>query len=198
MRSSRPSASPAGARGASHGVRAGHPALSVTDLRWSPRAGPGAAVLGGQSEAGLQGSSRWTLRRSVPWFAHARTSSRPGEMDEGHAALRFCRPRHGSCRSCLFAPGWAARYTTVLEAGELQTVTSPYPWRRVRRTADRHAGTALDAAFARGSQPRQYLHRYRPYFDDLFLMAAERLFCRWASSPPVKSVPPPGACLIAG
>ena len=114
-----------------------------------------------------------------PWFSHARTtgSIEAREMDEGMLRCGL----QAAAQRLSFLPIRAGLGSSVPDfwQGELKTVTSPYP-----AAGDDHEtliampGLRLDAAFvhmnigdARGNAAYTGVD---PYFDDLFLMAAER------------------------
>ena len=114
-----------------------------------------------------------------PWFSHARTtgSIEAREMDEGMLRCGL----QAAAQRLPFLPIRAGLGSSVPDfwQGELKTVTSPYP-----AAGDDHEtliampGLRLDAAFvhmnigdARGNAAYTGVD---PYFDDLFLMAAER------------------------
>jgi glutaconate CoA-transferase subunit A len=116
-----------------------------------------------------------------PWFAKARTSGaiEAREMDEGMLRCGL----QAAAQRLPFLPIRAGLGSSVLDfwEGELQTVTSPYPApgggheKLIAMPALR-----LDAAFAHlnlgDSQGNAAYTGIDPYFDDLFLMAAEKRF----------------------
>jgi acyl CoA:acetate/3-ketoacid CoA transferase alpha subunit len=139
-----------------------------------------------------------------PWFAKARTSGSiiAREMDEG---MLRCGLQAASQR-LPFLPIRAGLGSSVVDFwdGELQTVTSPYP------SVDGGCETLLampalrlDAAFvhlnigdARGNAAYTGID---PYFDDLFLMAADRRFLsveRVVSTEELVGSVPPQALLV--
>jgi acyl CoA:acetate/3-ketoacid CoA transferase alpha subunit len=139
-----------------------------------------------------------------PWFAKARTTGSiiAREMDEG---MLRCGLQAASQR-LPFLPIRAGLGSSVVDFwdGELQTVTSPYP------SVDGGCETLLampalrlDAAFvhlnigdARGNAAYTGID---PYFDDLFLMAADRRFLsveRVVSTEDLVSSVPPQALLV--
>ncbi len=133
-----------------------------------------------------------------PWFAKARTSGaiEAREMDEGMLRCGL----QAAAQRLPFLPIRAGLGSSVLDfwEGELQTVTSPYPTDGGHETLIAMPALRLDAAFAhlnlgdaRGNAAYTGID---PYFDDLFLMAAEKRFLsveRVVSTEElVKSVPP--------
>src|SRR5690606_23327319 len=134
-----------------------------------------------------------------PWFAKARTSGaiEVREMDEG---MLRCGPQAAAQR-LPFLPIRAGLGSSVPDSweGELKTVTSPYPAPGGgHETLIAMPALNLDAAFvhlnlgdARGNAAYTGID---PYFDDLYLMAAERRYLsveRVVSTEElVKSVPP--------
>jgi acyl CoA:acetate/3-ketoacid CoA transferase alpha subunit len=120
-----------------------------------------------------------------PWFSHARTtgSIEAREMDEGMLRCGL----QAAAQRLPFLPTRAGLGSSVPDFwdGELKTVTSPYPARDRRSAGDEETLIAmpalrLDAAFvhmnlgdARGNAAYTGVD---PYFDDLFLMAAERRY----------------------
>jgi glutaconate CoA-transferase, subunit A len=123
-----------------------------------------------------------------PWFSHARTtgSIEAREMDEGMLRCGL----QAAAQRLPFLPIRAGLGSSVPDFwdGELKTVTSPYPTYPARdRRSDGDEETLmampalrLDAAFvhmnlgdARGNAAYT---GFDPYFDDLFLMAAERRY----------------------
>ena len=115
-----------------------------------------------------------------PWFASARTSGsiEAREMDEGmlRAGLQAAANR------LPFLPIRAGLGSSVPDfwAGELKTVTSPYPVAGGHETLIAMPALRLDAAFVhlnRGDAAGNAAYTgVDPYFDDLFLMAADRRF----------------------
>jgi glutaconate CoA-transferase subunit A len=120
-----------------------------------------------------------------PWFAAARTSGsiEAREMDEGMLRCGL----QAAAQRLPFLPIRAGLGSSVPDfwEGELKTVTSPYPARDRRSDGDPETLIAmpalrLDAAFvhmnlgdARGNAAYTGVD---PYFDDLFLMAADRRY----------------------
>lgn len=134
-----------------------------------------------------------------PWFAHARTSGaiEAREMDEGMLRCGL----QAAAQRLPFLPIRAGLGSSVPQfwAGELQTVTSPYPAPGGGyETLIAMPALRLDAAFAHlnlgDSHGNAAYTGIDPYFDDLFLMAAERRFLSVerivATEELVKSVPP--------
>jgi glutaconate CoA-transferase, subunit A len=115
-----------------------------------------------------------------PWFASARTSGsiEAREMDEGmlRAGLQAAAQR------LPFLPIRAGLGSSVPDfwEGELKTVTSPYPVDGGHETLIAMPALRLDAALVhlnRGdAQGNAAYTGVDPYFDDLFLMAAERRY----------------------
>ncbi|MBV8930379.1 MAG: CoA transferase subunit A [Mycobacteriaceae bacterium] len=113
-----------------------------------------------------------------PWFASARTSGtiEAREMDEGmlRAGLQAAANR------LPFLPIRAGLGSSVPDfwQGELKTVTSPYPVDGGAEMLIAMPALRLDAAFVhmnRGDAAGNAAYTgVDPYFDDLFLMAAER------------------------
>jgi acyl CoA:acetate/3-ketoacid CoA transferase alpha subunit len=116
-----------------------------------------------------------------PWFASARTSGsiEAREMDEGMLRCGL----QAAAQRLPFLPIRAGLGSAVLDfwEGELKTVTSPYPAPGGgEETLVAMPALRLDAAFvhlnlgdARGNAAYTGVD---PYFDDLFLMAADRRF----------------------
>jgi glutaconate CoA-transferase, subunit A len=113
-----------------------------------------------------------------PWFSHARTtgSIEAREMDEGMLRCGL----QAAAQRLPFLPIRAGLGSSVPDfwQGELQTVTSPYPAPGGHETLIAMPALRLDAAFvhlnigdARGNAAYTGVD---PYFDDLFLMAAQR------------------------
>jgi acyl CoA:acetate/3-ketoacid CoA transferase alpha subunit len=114
-----------------------------------------------------------------PWFSHARTtgSIEAREMDEGMLRCGL----QAAAQRLPFLPIRAGLGSSVPDFwdGELKTVTSPYPaLNRGHETLIAMPALRLDAAFvhmnigdARGNAAYTGVD---PYFDDLFLMAADR------------------------
>lgn len=112
-----------------------------------------------------------------PWFAHARTSGaiEAREMDEGMLRCGL----QAAAQRLPFLPIRAGLGSSVPQfwAGELQTVTSPYPAPGGGyETLIAMPALRLDAAFAHlnlgDSHGNAAYTGIDPYFDDLFLMAA--------------------------
>jgi glutaconate CoA-transferase subunit A len=133
-----------------------------------------------------------------PWFSSARTSGsiQAREMDEGmlRAGLQAAAQR------LPFLPIRAGLGSSVPDfwEGELATVTSPYPATAGgNETLIAMPALRLDAAFVhlnRGDAAGNAAYTgVDPYFDDLFLMAAERRYLSVEKVVPteelVKSVP---------
>lgn len=134
-----------------------------------------------------------------PWFAKARTSGaiEAREMDEGMLRCGL----QAAAQRLPFLPIRAGLGSSVLDfwEGELQTVTSPYP-----ATGGGHEkliampALRLDAAFAHlnlgDAKGNAAYTGIDPYFDDLFLMAADKRFLSVERIVPtenlVKAVPP--------
>ena len=114
-----------------------------------------------------------------PRFAEAR-SRRSGSRSARWTkawCVADCRPRHSACRSCRFAPVWA--FGRLLEASYTRSPARSYPRTTDARRCSRCRRCALDAAFVhlnRADARQCGLPGLDPYFDDLFLMAAERRF----------------------
>jgi len=134
-----------------------------------------------------------------PWFAKARTSGaiEAREMDEGMLRCGL----QAAAQRLPFLPIRAGLGSSVPDfwEGELQTVTSPYPAPEGgHETLIAMPALRLDAAFAHlnlgDSQGNAAYTGIDPYFDDLFLMAAERRFLSVERIVPteelVKAVPP--------
>jgi len=115
-----------------------------------------------------------------PWFAKARTSGsiEAREMDEGmlRCALQAAAQR------LPFLPIRAGLGSSVSDfwEGELKTVTSPYPTGDGYETLIAMPALNLDVAFVHmnlgDAQGNAAYTGIDPYFDDLFLMAAQRRF----------------------
>ena len=115
-----------------------------------------------------------------PWFASARTSGliEAREMDEGMLRCGL----QAAAQRLPFLPIRAGLGSSVPDfwEGELKTVTSPYPVDGGAETLIAMPALRLDAAFvhmnlgdARGNAAYTGVD---PYFDDLYLMAADRRF----------------------
>jgi len=133
-----------------------------------------------------------------PWFAAARTSGsiEAREMDEGMLRAGL----HAAAQRLPFLPIRAGLGSSVPDFwdGELATVTSPYPVPGGgSETLIAMPALRLDAAFVhlnRGDAAGNAAYTgVDPYFDDLFLMAAERRYLSVEKVVPteelVKSVP---------
>jgi glutaconate CoA-transferase subunit A len=133
-----------------------------------------------------------------PWFAAARTSGsiEAREMDEGMLRAGL----HAAAQRLPFLPIRAGLGSSVPDfwEGELVTVTSPYPVSGGgNETLIAMPALRLDAAFVhlnRGDAAGNAAYTgVDPYFDDLFLMAAERRYLSVEKVVPteelVKSVP---------
>ena len=138
-----------------------------------------------------------------PWFTHARTAGmiEAREMDEGMLRCGL----QAAAQRLPFLPIRAGLGSSVLDfwAGELATVTSPYP------TGDRHEtliampALRLDAAFVHlnlGDTGGNAAYTgIDPYFDDLFLMAADRRYLsveKVVSTEELMAAVPPQAQLV--
>jgi acyl CoA:acetate/3-ketoacid CoA transferase alpha subunit len=116
-----------------------------------------------------------------PWFSHARTtgSIEAREMDEGMLRCGL----QAAAQRLPFLPIRAGLGSSVPDfwQGELKTVTSPYPAPAGdRETLIAMPALRLDAAFVHmniGDERGNAAYTgVDPYFDDLFLMAAERRY----------------------
>ena len=114
-----------------------------------------------------------------PWFARARTSGsiEAREMDEGMLRCGL----QAAAQRLPFLPIRAGLGSSVPDffEGELQTVTSPYPSPDGRHeTLNAMPALRLDAAFVHrqhgDAQGNAAYTGIDPYFDDLYLMAAEK------------------------
>jgi glutaconate CoA-transferase subunit A len=134
-----------------------------------------------------------------PWFAKARTSGviEAREMDEG---MLRCGLQAAAAR-LPFLPTRAGLGSSVPDFwdGELRTVTSPYPAAEGGfETLVAMPALRLDAAFVHmnvgDAQGNAAYTGIDPYFDDLYLMAAERRYLSVEQVVPtdelVKAVPP--------
>ncbi|BBX99462.1 cholesterol ring-cleaving hydrolase subunit IpdA [Mycobacterium lacus] len=133
-----------------------------------------------------------------PWFAKARTTGaiEAREMDEGMLRCGL----HAAAQRLPFLPIRAGLGSSVLDfwEGELQTVTSPYPTDGSHETLLAMPALRLDAAFAHlnlgDAHGNAAYTGIDPYFDDLFLMAADKRFLSVerivATDELVKAVPP--------
>lgn len=115
-----------------------------------------------------------------PWFARARTTGaiEAREMDEGMLRCGL----QAAAQRLPFLPTRAGLGSSVIDfwEGELKTVTSPYPTDGAHETLVAMPALNLDAAFVhmnlgdeRGNAAYTGID---PYFDDLFLMSAQRRF----------------------
>ncbi|PQM52300.1 CoA transferase subunit A [Mycolicibacter virginiensis] len=115
-----------------------------------------------------------------PWFAKARTTGaiEAREMDEGMLRCGL----QAAAQRLPFLPIRAGLGSSVIDfwEGELKTVTSPYPVEGGHETLVAMPALNLDAAFVhmnigdkRGNAAYTGID---PYFDDLFLMSAQRRF----------------------
>jgi glutaconate CoA-transferase subunit A len=115
-----------------------------------------------------------------PWFAHARTSGAivAREMDEG---MLRCGLQAAAAR-LPFLPIRAGLGSSVPDfwEGELKTVRSPYPTGPGHEELIAMPALRLDAAFVHLNLGDRYGNAaytgVDPYFDDLFLMAADRRY----------------------
>lgn len=115
-----------------------------------------------------------------PWFAKARTSGaiQAREMDEGMLRCGL----QAAANRLPFLPIRAGLGSSVPDfwEGELQTVTSPYPTDGAHETLIAMPALRLDAAFVHlnlgDAQGNAAYTGIDPYFDDLFLMAADKRF----------------------
>ncbi len=136
-----------------------------------------------------------------PWFARARTSGavEAREMDEGMLRCGL----QAAAQRLPFLPTRAGLGSSVPDFwdGELGTVTSPYPAPGGGyETLIAMPALRLDAAFVHlnlgDAQGNAAYTGIDPYFDDLFLMAADKRYLsveRIASTDElVKAVPPQG------
>ncbi|HEX2284627.1 MAG TPA: CoA-transferase [Mycobacterium sp.] len=134
-----------------------------------------------------------------PWFSKARTSGaiQAREMDEGMLRCGL----QAAAQRLPFLPTRAGLGSSVLDfwEGELSTVTSPYPAPEGGfETLVAMPALRLDAAFVHmnlgDAQGNAAYTGIDPYFDDLYLMAAERRYLSVERVVPteelVKSVPP--------
>jgi glutaconate CoA-transferase, subunit A len=133
-----------------------------------------------------------------PWFSKARTSGaiEAREMDEGMLRCGL----QAAAQRLPFLPIRAGLGSSVLDfwEGELKTVTSPYPVDGGFETLVAMPALRLDAAFVHlnlgDAQGNAAYTGIDPYFDDLYLMAAERRYLSVEQVVPteelVKAVPP--------
>lgn len=139
-----------------------------------------------------------------PWFAKARTSGaiEAREMDEGMLRCGL----QAAAQRLPFLPIRAGLGSSVPDfwEGELRTVTSPYPAPGGgNETLIAMPAFRLDAAFVHlnlgDSQGNAAYTGIDPYFDDLFLMAAEKRYLsveRVVSTQELVKAVPPQALLI--
>ena len=132
-----------------------------------------------------------------PWFAKARTSGavEAREMDEGMLRCGLS----AAAQRLPFLPIRAGLGSSVPDfwAGELKTVTSPYPEHGRGETLNAMPALKLDAAFVHlnlaDAGGNAAYTGVDPYFDDLFLMAAQRRYLSAETVMPteelVKAVP---------
>src|SRR6478736_5488227 len=133
-----------------------------------------------------------------PWFAKARTTGaiEAREMDEGMLRCGL----QAAAQRLPFLPIRAGLGSDVLAfwGDELKTVRSPYPTDGGYEELVAMPALTLDAAFVHlnlgDAQGNAAYTGIDPYFDDLFLMAAERRFLSVERVVPteelVKSAPP--------
>jgi glutaconate CoA-transferase subunit A len=134
-----------------------------------------------------------------PWFSKARTSGaiEAREMDEGMLRCGL----QAAAQRLPFLPIRAGLGSSVLDywQGELSTVTSPYPAPEGGyETLIAMPALRLDAAFVHmnlgDTQGNAAYTGIDPYFDDLYLMAADRRYLSVEQVVPtdelVKAVPP--------
>jgi glutaconate CoA-transferase subunit A len=134
-----------------------------------------------------------------PWFAKARTlgAIEAREMDEGMLRCGL----QAAAQRLPFLPTRAGLGSSVLDfwEGELQTVTSPYPAPEGgHETLVAMPALRLDAAFVHlnlgDAQGNAAYTGIDPYFDDLYLMAADKRYLSVEQVVPtdelVKAVPP--------
>lgn len=133
-----------------------------------------------------------------PWFAKRRTSGEieAREMDEGMLRCGL----QAAAQRLPFLPTRAGLGSSVPDFfdGELKTVTSPYPTDGGHETLIAMPALCLDAAFVHmnlgDAQGNAAYTGIDPYFDDLYLMAAERRYLSVekvaATEELVKAVPP--------
>ncbi len=139
-----------------------------------------------------------------PWFAHARTHGliEAREMDEGMLRCGL----QAAAQRLPFLPIRAGLGSSVLDfwEGELATVTSPYPARGGgHETFIAMPALRLDAAFVHmnigDAQGNAAYTGIDPYFDDLYLMAAEKRFLsveRVVTTEELVKAVPPQALLV--
>ena len=169
------------------------------DRRHLRRAGPRTAVLGGQGQEVYYGFvSLDSPPFYDPWFAKARTTGaiEAREMDEGMVRCGL----QAAAQRLPFLPIRAGLGSGVREfwGDELKTVRSPYPTGGGYEELIAMPALNLDAAFVHmnlgDAQGNAAYTGIDPYFDDLFLMAAEKRFLSVEKVVPteelVKAVPP--------
>jgi glutaconate CoA-transferase subunit A len=139
-----------------------------------------------------------------PWFAYARTRGaiEAREMDEGMLRCGL----HAAAQRLPFLPIRAGLGSSVPDffEGELQTVISPYPGPDGRHeTLIAMPALRLDAAFVHmnlgDAQGNAAYTGIDPYFDDLYLMAADRRYLsveRLVSTEELVDAVPPQALLV--
>ncbi len=138
-----------------------------------------------------------------PWFARARTSGsiEAREMDEGMLRCGL----QAAAQRLPFLPIRAGLGSSVPDfwEGELATVTSPYPTDDGHETLIAMPALRLDAALVHlnlgDAQGNAAYTGIDPYFDDLFLMAAERRYLsveRVVSTDELVNAVPPQALLV--
>ncbi|HTM85161.1 MAG TPA: CoA-transferase, partial [Mycobacterium sp.] len=138
-----------------------------------------------------------------PWFARARTTGaiESREMDEGMLRCGL----QAAAQRLPFLPTRAGLGSSVLDfwGDELKTVTSPYPSDGGHETLIAMPALRLDAALvhlnlgdAAGNAAYTGID---PYFDDLYLMAADRRFVsveKVVSTAELIAAVPPQALLV--
>ena len=138
-----------------------------------------------------------------PWFSRARTTGAivAREMDEG---MLRCGLQAAAAR-LPFLPIRAGLGSSVPDfwEGELRTVVSPYPSRTGHEELIAMPALRLDAAFVHlnlGDRHGNAAYTgIDPYFDDLFLMAADRRYLsveRVVSTEELVRAVPPQALLV--
>jgi glutaconate CoA-transferase subunit A len=138
-----------------------------------------------------------------PWFAEARTtgSIEAREMDEGMLRTGL----QAAAQRLPFLPTRAGLGSSVRDfwGDELKTVTSPYPTGDAFETLVAMPALRLDAAFVHmnlgDAQGNAAYAGIDPYFDDLFLMAAERRYLsveQVVSTEELTKAVPPQALLV--
>ena len=133
-----------------------------------------------------------------PWFSHARTTGSiiAREMDEGMLRCGL----QAAAQRLPFLPTRAGLGSSVPDfwAGELKTIRSPYPTGTGFEELIAMPALRLDAAFVHlnvGDRHGNAAYTgIDPYFDDLFLMAADRRYLSVERVVPteelIASVPP--------